>query len=293
MAKGLVYSVVSAVSLGVLAILAKLGLAMSLQPLEIVQYRFFFGALLLVSWLVITNPGLLRIKPRTLMKAVVLGAGIYPLQSWTFIKALQHIPASTTSLIYYGYPLVTTLIAMAVLRFRPSRIVFAALALTALGCGLVFHDAFSRDLDPKGMLFALACMGIFSVYLTLVQIFTRNDDAQRISVWVIICMATVFSILSPPWAILSRPMEAWAIALGLGLIPTALAVSLLYSAVASIGSAYTSIFSTIEPVTTVTLAALVLGESLEAVQLAGMVLIIVGIVLPNARLIRRRRLVRG
>ncbi|THB64960.1 MAG: EamA/RhaT family transporter, partial [Desulfovibrio sp.] len=44
-------------SLGVLAILAKLGLAMSLQPLEIVQYRFFFGALLLVSWLVITNPG--------------------------------------------------------------------------------------------------------------------------------------------------------------------------------------------------------------------------------------------
>lgn len=291
MARGFVYSVVSAVCLGTLAILAKMGLAMGFSSVQVVGCRFFFGALMLLAWLAATRPSMLRIRPRALMKAALLGAGIYPVQSWCFIKALETIPASTTSLIYYGYPVATTIIAMVVFRFRPGRTVLLALGLTAVGCGLVFHDAFSRDCDAQGMLYALICMAVFSVYLTLVQVFTRADEARRIAVWVVFSMALVFCFIAPPQHMLSRPLSAWAVALGLGFFPTALAISLLYRAVAEVGSAYVSIFSTIEPVTTVLLSALVLGESLRLMQLAGMALIIAGIVLPNARQARRRGLV--
>lgn len=288
MGRGLAYSIISAVCLGTLAIWAKLGLGLGMAPTEIVQYRFTFGAVLLFAWLGITRPELLRIRPRALLKAAVLGGCVYPVQSYCFVKSLQYIPAATTSLLYYLYPLGTTLLAMAFLGLRPGRIVLWALGLVALGCALVFHNALARDLDPRGIFFALACMTSFSVYLTLIQVFTRRDEARRISVWVIACMAVVFSLVSPPTKILAQPLEGWLVAAGLGLIPTALAVSLIYRAVEAVGSAYVAIFSTVEPVTTVLLAWLALGERIDATQVAGMGCIIAGVALPNWRLVRRR-----
>jgi len=72
----------------------------------------------------------------------------------------------------------------------------------------------------------------------------------------------------------------------LGLVPTALAISLLYLAIERIGSAWVSIFSTFEPVATLAAAHLLLGEEVALLQLGGAALIIAGIVLPNARLLR-------
>lgn len=287
MTRGIIYSILSACCLGTLAIFAKTGLAMGMVPEQIVQYRFTFGALILLAWLGMTKPELLRIRRKGVLKAAVLGIGIYPFQSWFFIKALQYIPASTTSLIYYLYPLLTTLIAVAFMGMRPGRAVFASLGLILPGCALVFYNAFAQSVDIHGILYALACMATFSVYLTLVQRFTRNDEAKRISIWVIFFMALVFSCLSSPLTILDQPLKGWAIALGLGLVPTALAISLLYRAVEVLGSAYAAMFSTIEPVTTVLLAAFILKEPVDGIQLSGMGLIVLGIILPNLSLIRQ------
>ena len=201
--------------------------------------------------------------------------------------ALAYIPASTTSLIFYIYPLATTLLAMLVFKLRPGRIIWLAMGLIGLGCGLIFHDAFAQALDIRGIFYALACMAFFSLYLTLIQVFTRTDEARRLSPWVIMCMALVFTILSPPTRVMDYGLEGLAVALGLGFIPTALAVTLLYKAVSEIGSAYAAIFSSIEPAATVLLASLVLGEAVAWPQLAGMSAIILGIVLPNLRLARQ------
>ncbi|WP_432734591.1 DMT family transporter [Maridesulfovibrio sp. FT414] len=288
MVKGLVYSVLSALGFGTLAIFFKLGLAMGLEPLELIQYRFSLGALILFSWLLLNNPRLLKVRRRVLIKALILGVCFYPLQSWLFIMALKHIPASTTSLIYYFYPLMTTLIAVVLFRLRPGRAVFAALGLIVAGSALVFYNAFAQQLDRSGILYALACMVCFSFYLTAIQIFTRDDEAKTIVPYVILCMAVVFSILSSPLKIFHLNAQGLAIAVGLGIVPTALGINLLYRAVDALGSARTAIFSTIEPVTTVLLAAFVLGEHVAPIQIAGMVLILLGIILPNAQLLKRK-----
>ncbi len=289
MVQGFLYAIISACCLGTLAIFAKTGLAMGMAPMQIVQYRFTFGAIILFSWLAITRPELLKIRRSGLLKAMVLGVCVYPFQSWFFIKALQYIPAATTSLIYYLYPLLTTLIAVVFMGLRPGRAVVYSLSLILAGCGLVFYNAFAQAVDPRGIWYALICMTTFSIYLTLVQLFTRNDDAKRISVWVILFMAVTCSLISSPLTILDQPLKGWGIALGLGFIPTALAISLLYRAVESIGSAYAAMFSTIEPVTTVLLAAFILDETVDTIQIAGMVLIIAGIVTPNLHLLRSKK----
>ena len=71
--------------------------------------------------------------------------------------------------------------------------------------------------------------------------------------------------------------------LSLGLIHTAIAYIFLFRAIETVGSAYMSIFSTFEPVTTVVMSFLVLNENIVFYQVLGMTLIIAGIILPNLK----------
>jgi drug/metabolite transporter (DMT)-like permease len=73
-----------------------------------------------------------------------------------------------------------------------------------------------------------------------------------------------------------------------GLIPTFIAVTLLYIAVEKIGSVYASIFSTVEPIVTVTASYLILNENIVFIQIVGAIFILGGIILPNYTLLIKK-----
>lgn len=288
MFKGLVCAVISACCFGTLPILGKLGYAMGMETFEILSYRFGLGALILAIWLGLTNPRALRIAPRTLLKAVALGTCLYPLQSTCFMSAVKYIPASTTTLILYFYPISVTALSVLLFKMRVGRQVILSLLMVTTGCALVFYDAFSQGLDTLGLAFAMGAMLIFSVYLIASQLILKNEPPLTVGLYVIISAAVVFTTLAGPPDLAAMTWTKAALALGLGLFPTVLAVGLLYTAINAVGSAYTSIFSTMEPVTTVLLSFLVLGEPLALWQLAGAACIVAGITLPNLGLICRK-----
>ncbi len=288
MLRGLCYSVISAVCFGMIAVLAKLGYGLGLDAPTMLQQRFGFGALLLLAWLALRRPSLLRPTPRLLAKAALLGS-IYLVQSSLFFLALERLPASTTALVFYLYPVAVTLLAVPLLGQRLDRCAVASLALVMGGCGLVFHDAFSKGLSGPGLMLALGAMAVFSGYLLLVQFLLRGEEPLRATFYVILFTALGFTLWNGPQGLLEADPRRLGLGLVLGLVPTALAISLLYAAIERVGSAWTSIFSTFEPVATLTAAHLLLAEDVALVQLGGAALIVAGIVLPNARLLRVRR----
>lgn len=286
--RGLAYAVLSACCFGALAVFGKLGYGLGLTTWEIIQYRFLAGALILLGFTAATRPDLLRAGPRTLGRAALLGACIYPVQSLCFMGSLAHVPAATTSLILYLYPLAVTLAAAALGRTRITRVVGAALLLVLAGSGLVFYDAFAREMAGRGVLLALGAMLAYSCYLTLVQAFLKGERARTLTLYVILFAALFFNLAGGFGPLLALDGPRLALAAGMGLVSTALAVSLLFAAVERVGSALASIFSSFEPVATLALAALVLGEPVVLAQLAGMACIVAGIALPNLHLARRR-----
>lgn len=272
-----------------LAVLGKLAYAKGFAPAEILQYRFGVGALMLLLWFAATNRDVLRAKPKTILKATFLGVALYPVQSLSFMTALKYIPAATTSLILYFYPVAVTLASALLYKTRLDRVVGASLLLLVAGCGLVFYDAFLRDINHTGLALATSSMFIFSAYLIVLEWLLKGENAQSISFYCVLGAAVVYTILSPPLRFATLDAEGKILTLALGLVPTALAVTLLYRAVDLIGSARASICSTLEPITTVLASALLLGEEVVPVQVAGMLLILAGIVLPNAQALRLRR----
>lgn len=291
MLKGLVCAVISACCYGCLPILGKLGYAHGMELTEMLAYRFGFGALFLGAWLALTDARALRIRPRTLTKAVAVGLFIYPLQSTCYLSSVKTISASTAALIVYFYPICVTLLSALIFRTRVGRTVMLSLALVTGGCALVFYDAFAQQADPVGMAFATGAMAVLSIYFIVSQKILTDEPPLTVGFYVILTTATVFWVVGGPPDVPGLDQPRALVAVGLGLIPTALAVSLLYKAIEAIGSALSSIFSTIEPITTVVLSFLVLGEAVAAVQLAGAALIILGIALPNLGLLRKKAVV--
>jgi len=286
---GILCAVASAVCFGMLAVLGKLAYAKGFATGEILQYRFGFGAVLLLLYFAIMDRQVLRAKPKTLLKAGFLGIVLYPVQSMSFMASLKYIPAATTSLILYFYPVAVTLLSALFFKTRLDRIVALSLSLLVAGCGLVFYDAFLRSISQTGLALATGSMLIFSFYLICLEVLLRGENPRTISFYCVLAAALVYTVMSPPIGFLQLDASAKLLTLALGVIPTALAVTLLYRSVELIGSARASICSTLEPITTVLASALLLGEDVVAVQVGGMALILAGILLPNMHVLRTRR----
>lgn len=289
MLRGLAFSLLSAVCFASLAILAKLGYGASLTDMALLQYRFLFGAVLLLLFLFLRDPSLLKIRPAALGKAAILGFVLHGLQSTLFFKALKYIPASTTSLILYIYPVTVTILSAAFLGLKVGRTLVLSLVILSAGSCLVFYDAFLREMNLTGLLLAFGTTLTFSLYLILVQVFMKGEKPLTTAFYVIAFTGLAFLFFNNPLQILRLNGTQFAIAVSLGLVPTAVAIVLQYRAIELIGSTYTAVFSTLEPVATVVLAAVVLGESVDVLQWAGMLLIVVGIAAPNLETIRRER----
>jgi len=272
-----------------LAVLGKLAYAKGFAAAEILQYRFGVGALLLLAYFAVFDRQVLRASPRTILKALFLGVVLYPVQSLSFMTSLKYIPAATTSLILYFYPVSVSLLSALLFKTRLDRVVLFSLLLLVAGCGLVFYDAFLRSISHTGLALATVSMLIFSVYLIILEVLLRGENPRTISFYCVLSAALVYTVMSPPVRFPDLDLASKGLTLALGLVPTALAVTLLYRSVELIGSARASICSTLEPITTVLASAMVLGEDVVAIQVAGMALILAGIILPNMQVLRALR----
>ena len=285
--RGPIYSILSAVAFAMMAVLVKLGHLAGGTTADLLQLRFGMAVVILLTLLLWRDRSALRASRRTLLRTAFVGVFIYTAQSFFFFRALEDLPASTTALIFYFYPVAVTLLSAVVFRTRITGTVVLALLLVTSGCGLVFYDAFLKELSAAGMWYAFGAMAVFSVYLTVCQGLLRGEEPMRMTFYVLLFTAVGFNLALGPSFLTRLTPQLLGVGVALGVIPTAIAVSLLYKAIELIGSSRAAIFSTLEPVATLLAAHWLLGEEVVLLQGAGVALIVAGIALPNLRLRRK------
>ncbi|NJB68824.1 drug/metabolite transporter (DMT)-like permease [Desulfobaculum xiamenense] len=287
MARGIIYAIISACAFGLLPVFGKIGYAHGMDTFEILQYRFVFGFLMLAGYFAVTNPSLFRISRKSLIKAAALGFIAYPMQSTGYIGAVKYIPASTTALIIYGYPALVTILSALIFKERITRSLTTSLVLIFAGCALVFFDAFQHEADIRGIAYAISCMLGITVNMLLAQVLLKGENPLAVTLYVLFFAGAFFScIAGVPTHFFELDRTGVILALSLGLVPTVFAIVFMYLAIDTVGGTYTSIFSCVEPITTVFCAWLLLGEPLVAWQIFGAALILTGIVWPNLKFIR-------
>jgi drug/metabolite transporter (DMT)-like permease len=280
---GALLVLLSAVVYGGSPILIKVAYAHGAPPLAVLSIRYLVAAALM--W---TGIALFRVRlamPRRLLLGVALvGTVLVPAQVFSFLLALLYLPASTTSVLAYTYPLHVAWIGALFLGERVSREEWLTLAAVAAGAALVAGQTPALALGAGLAALAAATM-LSAVYYVAARRLIR--DAQPVPAMAVILLGAA-GVLTAAAALagelsLAYPREALAAIAGTGVLASLLAPLLVLAGLRSLPAARAAMLGTLEPVITVVLSVLLLDDRLTAVRALGMAIVIGGIALVQVR----------
>lgn len=279
----LVMVVASAACFATLAVLTRLAYDEGAQPLPLLAWRFGLVSVLMAAFLLLRQPRALAAGAVDLPRYAGLSLTGYGAASVCFFFALQQTSASVVAVLLYTYPAMVSVLAALFLGEPLKRMRVLAILLTFAGCVLVVGLLDARvSVSLTGVLLGLGAALGYSVFNILsyqlvgrrgrlvVMTYTFGLSAAGV--------ALVTAVAGQSLAPAGWSSQLWLLLGAIVLVPTFLAVVLYLQGIRRLGAAQAAIVSTMEPVFTIVLAWLVLGERLSLVQLLGAALVIAGVV---------------
>ncbi|MBZ0304213.1 MAG: DMT family transporter [Anaerolineae bacterium] len=252
-----------------------------LLPLDIATWRFLFA--MPVMWLILLA---LRTPPsdKPLPIRGLLGLGLLlAVSAVALFFGLERIPASTYILLFYTYPGMVALINFALGERMPLQS-WLALVVTLTGVALTVPD-FGVGLQGDvlaGVLIAFVNAFSVAIYFILINRWMRGHTSmRRASAWAITgAFLTMLVVLGVRGGVTVPPdTKTWVLLLLMALVSTVMPIFMFMNGIQRLGSSRAAIFSTVEPIGTMTVAALLLGETIQPIQLLGGAFILISILL--------------
>ena len=272
---GALLIIVSAASFGTLAIFGRYAYADGLDTFTILALRFTLGAGLMAGLLAVRRERWPR--GSTLVRLIGMGALGYVGQSFSYLTATQFASAGLVALLLYLYPVFVAILSAIFLKEKFTPIKIAALTLATFGAALTANP---QGGEWTGILLAVAAAAIYSVYIIVGTGVMRQVSAFQSSTVIFASAGAVYTTL----AVIRGPQlpqsgAGWAAVIAIVLIATVIPVVTFLAGLRRIGPTNASMLSTVEPIVTVLLAALLFGDVLTSESLIGGALILIAVVM--------------
>ena len=270
---GISLALISAASFGVMPVFAKVAYDDGAQPVAVLSVRFGLAAVVLLA--VARARGEALPRGRLLVGLLLLGGIGYVGQSLCYFFALERISAGLTALLLYFYPALVVVLGAVLLKDRPRPVAVLCVVLATVGTALTVGPVGRGQVT--GVLLGLTAALIYSLYV-LASSKVSGIGSFAMAATVMSAAAFSYGVL----ALATRPQyptapTAWLALGGVALFGTIIAVTAFFAALALLGASDTSVVSTVEPVVSIVVAGLVLGERLGPVQVAGGVVVLAAV----------------
>ena len=282
---GIALALFGAIAFSGKAIIVKLGYRYGADAITLLALRMlvalpFFA--LMAGW-ARRDSQRFRLRGSDRWKVVGLGFSGYYLASFLDFAGLEYITATLERLILYLTPTLVLLIGVLVFKRKPAARQLLALAISYLGVTL----AFAHDLEIGGDGIALGGLLVFLSALSYATYLVGSGEvvarvgAVRLTAYAS-AVAAGFCILHfllvRPWqSLFELPPEIYTLSLLNGTVCMVLPVLATMMAVQRLGSALASQLGMIGPVSTIVLSLFLLGEPMGVWQIAGTVLVLIGV----------------
>lgn len=276
--------VASSACFATLAVLTRLAYAEGGRPLPLLAWRFAIAGALMIGLLAVRQPGALRSGFRDLPRYAALSFTGYGAASICFFFALRHITASVATVLLYAYPAIVAMIEAILDRQRIPLSRLGAIGITFLGCALAagILDG-TVVIDALGVALALGAACAYALFTVLSDRLVGDRSRLVLMAYTFALSAIGVSLVGllagEALAPAGWPARLWVILGLIVLLPTYAAVMLFLRGVRELGASRAALVSTMEPVFTVALAVLLLGERLTLAQSIGAALVVGGIAL--------------
>jgi drug/metabolite transporter (DMT)-like permease len=260
-----------------------------IDPLILSQTRTTFSLLVLLPLLVVSQ-GWRRIKlpARDLGYCFLLGTLGVAVSNYFYYVAIQRTNVATAIIVQYTAPVwvLFYVVVRGQQRLSLQKVVAVALAVTGIALvigivGAAANGGHALHLDPYGLIAALVASFSFAFYNVGGHRILARHDRWRVLVWTLAGAAAVWLLINPPWKVAAAhyaPAQ-WLFLFVFSMISVLGAFSVYFLGLQYLEPTRAIIASCLEPVFSILLAALLLGEVLRPMQMLGIVFVIAAIVI--------------
>jgi drug/metabolite transporter, DME family len=258
----------------------------TIDPLILSQSRTTLSlAVLLPVLLARRGASALRVPGRDLVRFFLLGVLGVAASNYLYYLAIQRTNVATAIILQYTAPVWVLLytVARGAQGRRPSLRRSAAVGLAVVGCALAvgFVGSVGFRMDTVGVIAALLAAFSFAFYNVGGHSVLARYDRWKVLLWVLLAASTFWIFVNPPWKIVAAHYgrQQWGFMLVFSLVSVLGPFSCYFAGLQHLEPTRAIVASCLEPVFSILIAALVLGELLRPMQTVGIVLVLVAIVL--------------
>ena len=219
---------------------------------------------------------------RDLAYCFFLGTLGVAISNYFYYVAIQRTNVATAIIVQYTAPVWVLLYVVARGQQRLSLQKIAAVALAVTGTALVinlFSHGSGLRLDAYGLGAALLASFSFALYNVAGHRILARYDRWRVLIWTLAAASIFWLVVNPPWKILAThyaPAQ-WSFLFVFSMISVLGAFSLYFLGLQHLEPTRAIIVSCLEPVFSILLAVLLLGEVLRPVQTLGIIFVLAAI----------------
>jgi drug/metabolite transporter (DMT)-like permease len=256
----------------------------AIDPLILSQSRTTLSFLVLLPILLVRRGGrALQLPGRDLLQFLLLGVLGIAASNYLYYLAIQRTNVATAIILQYTAPVWVLLYVVLRGGQKPSFRRSAAVALAVAGCTLAvgFVGGSGLRLDPVGVVAALLAAFSFAFYNVGGHSVLARYDRWKVLLWVLASAATFWIFVNPPWKIWAAHYgrEQWGFMLAFSLVSVLGPFSCYFAGLQHLEPTRAVVVSCLEPVFSIVIAAIALGELLRPLQTLGIVIVLVAIVL--------------
>jgi drug/metabolite transporter (DMT)-like permease len=265
-----------------LSILIKVGYALGAEPLTLLAVRFLIATAAIWAIALVVDRASLRIGWRDLAYIALVGPLGVGLSSILYFRSLELVDASVFAALLYTYPAMVNIGSAVLLREHLTGRRLAALGVTFAGVVLAtgLEQLGAATVSVPGVLFSLACAALYAAYNVGIQRQLRRHPPLAVNVYVLTFGALIALAARPPWAWQGNlGADVLAVLAVMAVAATVAPIFLYLSGIKLIGAGRAAIVSNLEPVVTIVLAIMLLGERLTLLQVAGVAAVLGGVLI--------------
>lgn len=286
--------IIASSSYGILSTIIKVAMGNGFTTAEAVTSQYIIGFILIITIFIITQRKLPTISKRGLL--ILVCAGMFTgITGIVYGESLKYLPASLAVVMLFQFTWIGLLLDCALHKRLPSRAEVISLIIlfigTILAAGVLDVDL--SGIAWQGWVFGFAAAFSFSCFIQFnarpVEGITTTTRVLILS-FVALVMTSIFLSPEIAWNGKLFAEGLWKYGLALGFFGIILPIYLFSIAVPKIGGALTSILSAMELPVAITVSVIVLHEPLTILQVAGIILVILGMALPTLLTQRQRNL---
>ncbi|RLK62140.1 EamA family transporter [Actinokineospora cianjurensis] len=289
-ARGTLFILVASTAFASSGPLAKPVMQAGFAPEQVASARAGLAALMLLVGVAVVRPSVLRVRREHWRVVVAYGLiGVAAVQ-FLFFLAVSRLPVGVAMLLEYTSPVLVALWVRFVRRVRLPALSWLGTGLALGGLALVSQVWSGLALDAVGLLAGVGAALCSAGYYLLGEKGAGEQHPIGMVTWGMAVGAAGLFVLAPPWEMpldrLGAParlggaeLPIWVLLVTVAAVSTAIAYALSTTSLRDLPSQVASVLALSEPVVATLLAWLLLGEVLEPVQIAGMVVLLGGALL--------------